>query len=410
MRSALRTGLVPQIESTKAVGLVFLPGAMTGLVLAGVDAGDAVAIQLAIMYLILGSVATSITVIGLGLDPEALHPRSPAAPTGAGGRMNGGGATGRVVVVGSLNVDLVARVERLPRSGETVTGSDLERTPGGKGLNQAVAAARAGVSVVMVGSVGEDEHGRWLREVAAAEGIDVGPVAAVVAATGTALITVGGEGANTIVVSPGANGETGGEVPAALEALALGPGDVVLGQAEIPVEAVVAASRAGRAAGATTIVNQAPFRPLGDELWSLVDVLVVNETELAELLAAADGGELVVDEDGPVEAAHASAVAAAGGLLASRPGPGALVVTLGRAGAVVVSADGSAASVPGRTVVAVDTVGAGDCLAGWLAAGVAEGLAVGPALERAVLASSLAVQRTGAATAMPHRIEVEQAG
>ncbi len=317
---------------------------------------------------------------------------------------------GRVVVVGSLNVDLVARVERLPRSGETVTGSDLERTPGGKGLNQAVAAARAGVAVVMAGSVGDDEHGRWLREVAAAEGIDVGPVATVMAATGTALITVGGEGANTIVVSPGANGETGGEVPGALEALALGPGDVVLGQAEIPVEAVLAASRAGRAAGATTIVNQAPFRPLGDELWSLVDVLVVNETELAELLAAADGGELVVDEDGPVEAAHASAVAAAAGLLTSRPGPGSLVVTLGRAGAVVVPADGSAACVPGRTVVAVDTVGAGDCLAGWLAAGVAEGLAVGPALERAVLASSLAVQRTGAATAMPHRIEVEQAG
>ena len=108
--------------------------------------------------------------------------------------MSGGAGTGRVVVVGSLNVDLVARVDRLPRPGETVTGSDLERTPGGKGLNQAVAAARAGVPVVMIGSVGDDDHGRWLREVARADGIDVASVATVAVATGTALITVGRRG------------------------------------------------------------------------------------------------------------------------------------------------------------------------------------------------------------------------
>jgi ribokinase len=322
--------------------------------------------------------------------------------------VNGGAAAGRVVVVGSLNVDLVARVERLPRSGETVTGYDLERTPGGKGLNQAVAAARAGVPVVMVGSVGDDDHGRWLRDVASSEGIDVGPVASVAAATGTALITVGGEGANTIVVSPGANGETGSGVPAAVEALALGPGDVVLGQAEIPAGAVVAALTAAQAAGATTMVNQAPFRPVGDDLWGVVDVLIVNETELAEMLATEGGGELLIDE-GPAEAAHAAAVASAGRLLAGRPGPGALVVTLGRAGAVVVAANGLVSSVVGREVTAVDTVGAGDCLAGWLAAGVAGGLALGSALERAVVAASLSVQRSGAATAMPHLAEVEQA-
>jgi ribokinase len=148
---------------------------------------------------------------------------------------------------------------------------------------------------------------------------------------------------------------------------------------------------------------------VGDELWGLVDVLVVNETELAEMMAAVDGGELAVDEDGPAEAAHAAAVVAAGGLLASRPGPGALVVTLGRAGAVVVSADGPVSSVVASEVAAVDTVGAGDCLAGWLAAGVAGGLALGSALDRAVVAASLSVQRTGAATAMPRLVEVEQA-
>jgi ribokinase len=312
-----------------------------------------------------------------------------------------------VVVVGSLNVDLVARVERLPRSGETVTGSDLERTPGGKGLNQAVAAARAGVPVVMIGSVGDDDHGRWLLDVARADGIDVGSVATVAAATGTALITVGREGANTIVVSPGANGETGRDGVAALGALGLGPTDVVLGQAEVPAAAVAAALRAGRAAGATTIVNQAPFRPLGDDLWGLIDVLVVNETELAEMVARSGESGLVVDEDGPAGAAHAAASGAASALLASRPGPDAIVITLGRHGAVAVSADGGSSSVPGRAVPAVDTVGAGDCLAGWLAAGVAEGRSLGPALERAVVAASLAVQRTGAAAAMPDVTEVD---
>ncbi len=323
--------------------------------------------------------------------------------------MSGGAVAGRVVVVGSLNVDLVARVERLPRSGETVTGSDLERTPGGKGLNQAVAAARAGVPVVMIGSVGDDDHGRWLLDVARGDGIDVGSVATVAAATGTALITVGREGANTIVVSPGANGETGSGVVAALASLGLGPADVVLAQAEIPAPAVVAALQAGRVAGASTIVNQAPFRPVDDELWGLIDVLVVNETELAELVARPGAGDLVVDEDGPAGAAHAAASGAAGALLASRPGPGALVVTLGRHGAVVVSADGRSSSVAGRAVTAVDTVGAGDCLAGWLAAGVAEGRSLDAALDRSVVAASLAVQRTGAAAAMPDVTEVDAA-
>jgi len=319
--------------------------------------------------------------------------------------MSAAAPVGRVVVAGSLNVDLVARVERLPRPGETVSGSDLERTPGGKGLNQAVAAARAGVGVVMVGAVGDDDHGRWLVEIARAEGIDVAGVAiAAGVATGTALITVGGAGANTVVVSPGANGTATGDlawVPA------LGPDDVVLCQAETTAAAVASALRAGRGVGATTVVNQAPFRPLDEALWALVDVLVVNETELAELLEHHGSVLAAPSEEASAERARLEAEAAARGLLAERPGPGHLVVTLGQHGAVAVTADGPAVVVPGRAVAAVDTVGAGDCLTGWLAAGIAEGRSVGVSLGRAVAAASLAVQERGAAAAMPAAADVE---
>ena len=174
-----------------------------------------------------------------------------------GRERNAGDPGGRVVVVGSLNVDLVVRVERLPRAGETVNGSDLGRTAGGKGLNQAVAAARAGAPVAMVGTVGDDGDGGWLREVADAEGIDTSGLVPAVGPTGTALITVGADGANTIVVSPGANRLTG---VGASRSLRLGPADVVLCQAEIPADAVTAALAAGRDAGAVTVLNQAPFR------------------------------------------------------------------------------------------------------------------------------------------------------
>jgi ribokinase len=317
--------------------------------------------------------------------------------------MSGAVRSGRVVVVGSLNVDLVARVDRLPRSGETVTGSDLVRTPGGKGLNQAVAAARSGAAVVMVGSIGDDDHGRWLRQVAVAEGIGVAGVATVDAATGTALITVGGAGVNTIVVSPGANGRTGGE---SLVAGLLDPADVVLCQAEIPSTAVTGALRSARSVGSTTVVNQAPFRPLDDEQWGLVDVLVVNETELAELRSARGAASDGSADDVSAARAHAEAEVAARGLLSDRPGPRALVVTLGRHGAVAVTAGGGTVVVAGRKVTAVDTVGAGDCLAGWLAAGLLEGLEIGDALDRAVLAASLAVQRPGAVAAMPRVTEL----
>jgi ribokinase len=311
-----------------------------------------------------------------------------------------------VVVVGSLNVDLVVSVERLPRAGQTVSGSDLSRGAGGKGLNQAVAAARAGARVAIVGSVGDDGDGAWLREFAVEERIDTSGLMEVGVPTGTALITVGRDGANTIVVSPGANEKT---VVAPSRPLDLGSADVLLCQAEIPAEAVTAALAAGRDAGAVTVLNQAPYRRLEDAQWGLIDVLVVNETELAEMLSAETSAvPPVLDGDRtPVVLRHAEVAARA--LLDARPGLGAIVVTLGRHGAVATAVEVPGRHVPGRAVTAVDTVGAGDCLTGWLAAGLADGLGLADALELAVVAASLSVQRAGAASSMPTRAEVVDA-
>ena len=180
----------------------------------------------------------------------------------------------------------------------------------------------------------------------------------------------------------------------------------MLCQAEIPAEAVTAALAAGRDAGAVTVLNQAPFRGLDEAQWGLIDVLVVNETELAELLFA-EGFAVPPGLDGdrtPVVLGHAEVAARA--LLDARPGLGAVVVTLGRHGAVATAVDGPGHQVTGRDVAAVDTVGAGDCLTGWLAAGLADGLGLAEALERAVVAASLSVQRRGAASAMPTAAEV----
>jgi len=315
----------------------------------------------------------------------------------------------RVIVVGSLNVDLVAGVERLPQAGETVSGTDLVRTPGGKGLNQAVAAARAGVPVVLVGAVGDDEHGRWLRQVATDEGIDVSCLSvAAGAATGTALITVAGDGANTIVVSPGANAEASAVTVGSGGAVAARAGDVVLCQAEVPGATVAAALTAGRRAGATTMVNLAPFRESGDGEWDLVDVLVVNETELAALLAAGGIAEPVPSEHDDPERARELTHVAVRSLLGARPGPAWVVVSLGATGAVAVDGRGAGSVlVPAPRVVAVDTVGAGDCLTGWLAAELTRGRDMVAGLGRAVRAAAVAVQRRGAAAAMPTPAEVD---
>ena len=277
------------------------------------------------------------------------------------------------MVVGSLNVDLVVRVEALPKPGETVRGTDLRRSAGGKGLNQAVAAARFGVPVALVGCVGDDDDGRLLRAVVAEEGIDGEGVLDAPRPTGTASVTVGPDGANTIVVSPGANAATDG---ASVAGAAHDRADVVLAQAEVPDAAVLAAFSAARAAGARTVLNQAPFRPLAPALWALVDVLIVNQTELVELLRSEGEGGLADRCD----RFPAEAPAGARALLDRHPAVGWIVVTVGAGGAFGVPGDGEVVVQVPPPVDAVDTVGAGDCLAGWVAGGLAVGWSLDDAL------------------------------
>ncbi len=299
---------------------------------------------------------------------------------------------GRVVVVGSVNVDLVVVTPRLPGPGETVTGGDVERHHGGKGGNQAVAAARLGAHVVFVGAVGNDDFGAAARDALEGEGIDVAHLATVGRPTGVALIVVDEHAENLIAVAPGANGALDEDaVAATLAALALGPGDVVLACREIPPGAVRAALAAARGAGATGILNPAPADGFDGATIALADVLTPNEAELA-----------IIGGDGSPEVAARS-------LLAGGRSGRSIVVTLGAAGALVVPADGPALEIPARPVVPVDTTGAGDAFNGALAAGLAEGRGLVGAATRAVAAAGLSTTRMGARGGMPTSAELAAA-
>ena len=305
----------------------------------------------------------------------------------------------RVWVVGSLNVDRSWRVARHPGVGETVMGESLAPQPGGKGLNQAVAAARMGADVVLVGRVGDDDDGRWLRDVAAAEGIDVAAVSTNPdASTGSALIVIDEAGANTVTVDPGAN-----QLLAAPDDLGVVAGDVVVAQLEVPAAAVDAIFAAAARLGAVTVLNPSPL-DRASEVHQRADVVVVNQPEAAAL--AGSSGEAVTGEAVTVEAAKAEAAIDQGRAIAARDRPprgGTVIVTLGAAGAVAVSADpGSAPMIVAAPIVAaVDTTGAGDCFLGVLAAGLAQGLDLAAALDRANRAASISVTRLGTVAAMP---------
>jgi ribokinase len=286
-----------------------------------------------------------------------------------------------VIVVGSVNLDLVYRVPHLPRPGETLLGADLVRLSGGKGGNQAHAAARvapAGVPVTMVGCVGDDEAGTLLRGDLERAGVDVSGLHTVPGPSGTALIAVDEHGENTIVVIPGANA---GWPPAIVDELAFAPGDVVVLQLEVPygvVESVV--GRAARA-GARVVLNAAPLdRRVGDLLPS-VDVLVVNEIEAAELF----GFDGALDAD------------AVAGIAAGLPST-ALVVTLGARGVLFAAAGGAVRSLPAYSVDAIDTVGAGDAFVG----GFAVALAASGSLEAAVRTGSAAGALTATVAGARH--------
>ncbi len=286
----------------------------------------------------------------------------------------------RVIVVGSVNVDLVVVAERLPAPGETVTGGRFSRHGGGKGANQAVAAARLGARVAIVGAVGADELGDEALSLLEREGIDVGAVARLQAPTGVALIAVDARGENQIAVASGAN--------AALDPVAVeravrdaGAGALLLSH-EVPEAAVLAGARA---AGGPIVLNPAPARPVPDELAALGPVLTPNAGEACELTA----------EREPEAAARA---------LAARTGAPVLV-TLGARGALLL--EGGAAELLGAPQVdAVDTTGAGDTFNGALATALAEGRALRDAAAFAIAAAALSTRAAGAREGMPRRAEV----
>ncbi|CAN7152651.1 ribokinase [Bradyrhizobium sp. LjRoot220] len=297
---------------------------------------------------------------------------------------------GRVFVAGSINMDVVATADRHPQIGETVAGKAVLYFPGGKGANQAVAAAKLGAPTTLIGRLGTDAFGQQLRAFLAAQGVDLAFVKDIAEAhTGTALITIANAD-NTIVVVPGANALVSTED---IGAPILAKGDVAVSQFEIPQPTIGAFFKRARAAGATTILNPAPAAKFGRELLDLVDILVLNETELG-LLA---GTELRDTDDDTrfIEAVRL--------LPSSRDQT--ICVTLGSRG-VLVMIDGQPSVIPGRTVKAVDTTGAGDCLVGALAAQLAGGKSIRDALAYANAAASICVQRMGAAPSMPTAAEV----
>ena len=303
--------------------------------------------------------------------------------------MTAGGTTaGRVIVVGSSNTDMIVRAERLPLPGETVLGGDLVTAAGGKGANQAVAAARVGAAVTFVARVGGDMFGQQALANFNAEGLDAGYIVRDTAApSGVALIVVGPGGKNIIAVAPGANGRLSpADVGAAGAALA--QARVLVLQLEIPLETVRAAAEAGRAAGLTVMLNPAPAQPLPDDLLRLVDWLTPNESEAA-LLAGTPEPE------------------AAAAVLLKR-GVGGVIVTLGEAGVLVAPAGGPMRRAPAFAVEAVDTTGAGDAFVGGLAAALARGEPLEAAVVYAQAVAAISVTRVGAQPAMPRGDEVAQ--
>jgi ribokinase len=297
---------------------------------------------------------------------------------------------GRVFVAGSINMDVVATAERHPRIGETVAGREVLYFPGGKGANQAIAAARLGAATTLIGRVGKDTFGRDLRAYLAAQAVDLAFVQDTAEAhTGTAIITVA-DADNTIVVIPGANALVGA---ADIGAAPLATGDVAVSQFEIPLPAISAFFKRARAAGATTILNPAPAITFDAELLGLADILILNESELG-LLAKIE----LRDTDDPRRVIEAARLLQAG---TDRI----IGVTLGRRG-VVALVNGEPVVIPGRIVEAVDTTGAGDCFVGAIAAQLANGHSIRDAFETANIAASICVQRMGAAPSMPTAAEV----
>lgn len=321
-------------------------------------------------------------------------------------------ARGTVAVVGSINVDLLLMVDRLPAAGETVLGTGGTLSPGGKGANQAVAAARQGAEVHMVGAVGGDANAAEATRLLRDSGVNVDLVATVEGPTGLAVVSVDRQAENSIVVIPGANQQ----VDPAMVAAAL-PGllscDVVVLQGELPNSTVEFVLRELRDAAVMVVLNLAPVIPLSAESIRSADVLIVNEHEAVEALRLLSAEPLVDAEPlvHPQPSIHdgdpvRSGLSLATSLVSS--GVAAAVVTLGARGAVVAE-QGSSIHVPPVAVEAVDTTGAGDAFVGAAAAGLAEGMTLREAAELAVAVAAQSVMSYGAQESYPWRAGASKA-
>jgi ribokinase len=295
----------------------------------------------------------------------------------------------RVIIAGSINMDVVATADRHPNIGESVVGGSLNFIPGGKGANQAVAAAKGGAKTILIGKVGQDLFARALLDFLKDCGIELRVSQTALASTGTALITVT-DGDNAIVAVPGANALL---TPPDLSDVAIHANDVCCSQCEIPLETIQAFFIRAKQAGAFTILNNAPAKELSNQILSLTDLLVVNESELQFMTK--------IEPRSGLPSIH-QAIA-----LLKQRGTRNVIVTLGAQGARA-DFDGQSCSITGHSVVAVDSTGAGDCFVGSLAARVSHGDDLMKAVEFANAAAALSVTRKGAGPGMPAETETRK--
>lgn len=297
----------------------------------------------------------------------------------------------KVVVVGSLNMDLVTRASRLPRAGETLVGQSFATVPGGKGANQAVASARLGADVAMIGCVGSDAYGAQLRDALLVEGVDCQAVSEVQGSSGVALIVVDDSSQNAIVIVAGSNGQL---TPASLLAFdtVLQAAEVIVCQLEVPMDTVGYALKRGRELGKTVILNPAPASgPLPSDWYAAIDYLIPNESEASALSGL------------PVDSLETAKVAATQLIQA---GAGKVIVTLGSQGALFADGQGFEHLLAPK-VQAVDTTAAGDTFVGGFAAALANGQSEAEAIRFGQVAAALSVTRAGAQPSIPTLHDVQ---
>ncbi|MCA0256024.1 MAG: ribokinase [Proteobacteria bacterium] len=292
-----------------------------------------------------------------------------------------------ITVLGSINIDLIVNAQRLPAPGETLAGTAFAMAAGGKGANQALAAARAGRSVSMAGATGDDSFAAPALALLSAAGVDLSRVRKTQSPTGSALITVSADGENTIVVVAGANGDlTVSDAEAALSTMQRG--DFLMLQLEVPAPVVEAALAMARKMGVTSVLNVAPLTADAARLARMADIVIANETEFALLTGTEFSEAALVKLHGETGQSF--------------------VVTLGADGVAAIR-EGALTRAQGLKIVPVDTVGAGDTFSGYLAASLDQGLDFAAALRRAAVAGSLACLKHGAQPSIPTGVEVDAA-